>query len=322
MKIAFLESFLNIRGTTVSLYDYAHFSETILGHESIILTEPFENRSWHPDSSIRIHEKFTDRFPVIYFNSHQDIQEVINRENVDILYIIKSGKRDGRLDEFENVKTIIHCVFEPVEPHGDCYCVISKYLNLRYRTHFPVLPHIVNLPNHSENYREELGIPMDAIVFGRYGGITEFDLPEVQNAVRRISKENPKIYFLFMNTKPFTEVCENILYMDRTTDFYLKTKFINTCDAMIYGRKMGESFGLAIGEFSSKNKPIIAPTYADDTMHQMILQKNAIWFEDEEDCCEKLRSFEVDVSRDWNMYREYSPENVMMQFSRILESLE
>lgn len=38
---------------------------------------------------------------------------------------------------------------------------------------------------------------------------------------------------------------------------YEKTTFINTCDAMLWARHDGETFGLAIGEFSSKNKPVI-----------------------------------------------------------------
>ena len=33
-----------------------------------------------------------------------------------------------------------------------------------------------------------------------------------------------------------------------------KKKFINTCDAMIYGRSLGESFGLSCGEFAIQIK--------------------------------------------------------------------
>ena len=40
-------------------------------------------------------------------------------------------------------------------------------------------------------------------------------------------------------------------------DLNYKVKFINTCDAMIHARAMGETFGLAVAEFSKKNKPVI-----------------------------------------------------------------
>ena len=38
----------------------------------------------------------------------------------------------------------------------------------------------------------------------------------------------------------------------------LKVSFINTCDCMIHARTDGETFGLAIAEFSTLNKPIIS----------------------------------------------------------------
>ena len=34
MKIAFFENFLNVRGTTVALFDYAHYNEVLLGNQS------------------------------------------------------------------------------------------------------------------------------------------------------------------------------------------------------------------------------------------------------------------------------------------------
>jgi hypothetical protein len=119
-----------------------------------------------------------------------------------------------------------------------------------------------------------------------------------------------------MNTPHFKPPSWNTFYFERTTDPLLKAKFVNTCDAMIYGRRQGETFGLSIGEFSSKNKPILAPRDALDKMHQRILGENAIWYENEEDCYHKLKHFERDLLRDWNMYREFSPENVMNIFHR------
>jgi hypothetical protein len=37
VKIAFWDNGLGERGTTVALYDYAHFNEVLLGNKSIIL---------------------------------------------------------------------------------------------------------------------------------------------------------------------------------------------------------------------------------------------------------------------------------------------
>jgi hypothetical protein len=235
--------------------------------------------------------------------------------------MIKGGRNEGIPGKFPNVKTIVHVVFEPVEPHGDCYCVISDYINVRFGTNLPVLPHIVNVHETTDNFRMGLGIPNDAIVFGRYAGMGEFDSKDAQAAVTRLSQEDSNYYFLFMNTYHFIPPSKNIIYMSRTTDQYIKTKFINTCDAMIYGRCQGETFGLAIGEFSLRNKPIIAPLHAPDKMHQMILGDKGIWYANEEECYEKMKSFRKDLCKDWNMYKKYSPVNVMQTFDEILKSL-
>ena len=57
MKILFIENHLNVRGTTLALYDYAHFNETILGNKSIIATRPI-SLIISVDVSPEIYEKF------------------------------------------------------------------------------------------------------------------------------------------------------------------------------------------------------------------------------------------------------------------------
>lgn len=321
MKVAFLENFLNIRGTTVALYDYADFNEKLLGNQSIVITKPFFKVQNFEDASIDVYKKFGDRFPVFFYENNEDIQNIIDRERPDVLYIIKGGTRDDGLYGFANVKTFVHCVFHPIDPHGDRYAVISPWLNAAYKRNYPVLPHIVHLPDTSENFREELGIPSDCIVFGRHGGINEFDHLQVQNVVRRIVAEGHRIYFVFLNTRPFLPYSPNVIFLPKTTCPIYKAKFINTCDAMIYGRSRGETYGLSIGEFSCKNKPIFAALQAPDRMHHAILLEKAYWFLDEDDLYQKMITFKPSPEEDWNRYREYSPENVMRQFQQHLQAI-
>jgi len=328
MKIAFLENFLAIRGTTIALYDYAYFNKHLLKNTSIIITRPYEiNHDTNPDACQEVHDKFKKEFPIHYYLTHADIQSIIHSQDIDVLYIIKSGDMYDGLHSFQNVKTLIHCVFETRQPHGDFYCCISPWVNIMRNTTLPILPHIVYLPDIQEHLRMDLDIPTDAVVFGRYGGIREFNIEECHNVVRRISQEYPNIYFLFMNTPQFCPPQKNVIYLDRTTDMIFKTKFINTCDAMIHGGCEGETFGLAIGEFSIRNKPIFAAKNTSNgdhmyRMHQIILKDNAYWFENEEDLYQKMISFDPKEAqlKDWNMYREYSPENVMNFFNQIIHS--
>lgn len=317
MKIAFLENMLNIRGTSVALYDYAHYNETLLGNESIVLTRRYQP---HVDACPEVHEKFRRRFPVHYYDSKHDIQDILDREKPQCLYVIKGGLAHDGLHTFQGVREIVHAVFDPTGPHGHVYCVISPWLNLAFGTHHPVLPHIVHLPESPRDLRSELGIPNDATVFGRYGGWLEFDHPAARQAVDAVSRQRGDIYFLFMNTEPFLSPRRNVLFVERSTDPTAKSIFVNTCDAMLYARARGETFGLAIGEFSSKNKPVFAPKDAPERMHHLILGDRAFWYANADDLCRQLLAFDRASAKreDWNAYRDYAPDKVMRIFQDII----
>ena len=89
---------------------------------------------------------------------------------------------------------------------------------------------------------------------------------------------------------------------------------------MLWARKDGETFGLSIGEFSTKNKPI----FATDTgtlgagAYVEILKDKGIWY-NEHTLKDLLIGFnrEEYAAKDWNAYREYMPENVMKVFKEV-----
>jgi len=114
------------------------------------------------------------------------------------------------------------------------------------------VPHMISLPEHNRNMREELKIPENSIVYGRHGGYEQFDISYVHPIVYKVAKNNPNIYFLFVNTQPFCDSLPNIIHLDKIVDLDKKVEFINTCDAMLWARTDGETFGIAIGEFSFK----------------------------------------------------------------------
>ena len=184
MKVAFFEYFLNIRGTSTAIFDYAHYNEVLLKNESIVITQSLRLAT-HEDACVKVYEKFQARFPVFFLESYggmcEDIQAIVDREKVDVLYII--WKSDF-FHVFESVKTMVHCVFDPRVRYGDSFCVISEWLNSAYGVSYPVIPHMVCRVESTGNLRGELGIPEDAVVFGRYGGFREFDHVGAQEAVR------------------------------------------------------------------------------------------------------------------------------------------
>ena len=319
VKIAFWDNCLNERGTTTTLFNYAYYNKYILGNESIIMY----NASRH-DTRSDVVENFKKEFQVFGVNSFDLVDALLVRENCDIFYITKAGENEGQISKVK--KTVVHCVFNCNQPHGNVYAGISQFIKGDKRK-VPIVPYMINLPDHNRNLRDKLNIPKDAVVYGRHGGYDSFDIKYVHEIVYNVAKNNPDIYFLFMHTQKFCESLPNIIHIEGTIDLDEKVEFINTCDAMLHARHIGESFGLAIAEFSSKNKPIVTTPNLKlnpkvDVAHIYFLREKGIWY-NEENLYDVLTNFltkenRVSVSqKDWNAFKEYTPEKVIKQFKTV-----
>jgi glycosyltransferase involved in cell wall biosynthesis len=325
MKIAFLSNKLTLRGTEVNLYDYADCNEHILGNSSIIITRPYDvvmsvsSRDVHPQA----YKKFQDRFNVEFYEQYADIIDIVKRNQIDVLFIEKAGSPgDGLV--FDCCKTIIHCVFTTKHPHGSLYTAISDSLNKIENTNIPVLPYMVRVHHTKENFRSEYNIPKDAIVFGSYSGADEYTIDYVKQAVINIASnsEFKYIYFIYLNIDPFGPECQRIKFFPGTADMEYKKRFINTCDAMLYGRAGGETFGLAVGEFSISGKPVIAKPGEKGCAHEDILGDAMIKcskYEEVYDVLTNWDKYKKDVSN--NGYYNYTEEKVMENFQRHLNTL-
>ena len=325
MKIGFLSNKLTLRGTEVNLYDYADFSETLLGHKAIIITRPYDHvrhvspRDLHPQA----YEKFNSRFPVEYYIQPSDVIQIVKKHAIDILYIEKAGSpSDGLV--FNCCKTIIHCVFLSKEPHGTLYTTISDFVNRFSKTSYPVLPYMVRVHETTANMRDELGIPKDALVFGSYSGADEYNIQYVKDVVSKVSTD-PKydnIYFIYMNIDKFGPESSRLKFLPGTADMEQKRRFINTCDAMLYGRHNGETFGLACGEFSVCGKPVVGKRGEQGDFHETTLGEKFIGHSTFEECYEIVTNwdqFKKDVKG--NGYEAFSPERVMLNFQKHLNQL-
>ena len=317
MNIGFYSNQLGFRGTEIAMFDYAYYNETILKNKSFIFYE--KNNNNNNDDVI---DKFNSHFTITALNNFNDIDEYLEKYNINILYNIKGGNYDGKISKVS--KNFIHCVFTCNEPHGEIYSTISSWVSKKNNNKYPILPHIVHLPDNNDNMRKILNIPDNAIVFGRYGGSETFDIPEVHQVIYNVAINRPDIYFLFLTTDKFCPDLKNIIHLDKPIiDRNEKRKFINTCDAMIWGRRFGETFGLAIAEFSFCNKPVIATLSHVDNAHYDLLGDKGIWYRTINDLYNILLNFNKDEykNKDLNAYRDYSPENVMKIFKELIEKL-
>jgi hypothetical protein len=312
MKIAFHSNQLSLRGTEVALYDYAHYNEHLLGNSSIIVTP--RQAYGHNELSAR---KFAARFPVIGYEGLEELEQILASHNVDALYCIKSGQNDGIVSSRR--KTLVHSVFGYCEPHGDVYAYVSDWLS-RYASGgtYPAVPHIVSPLPILGNLRSELGIPNDAIVFGRHGGSDSFDIPFAQIVVQELARQCENLFFLFLGTDQFCAPHPRIIHLPATADLNAKSKFINSCDAMLHARTSGETFGLAIAEFSTLNKPVLTYSESNERAHIDILGERALYYKDPGTLTHQLLSFRPQPTRNWRVYAEaFTPELVMKRFKEV-----
>lgn len=307
MKIAFHSNQLGIRGTEVALYDYALGNIEILGNQSIIISDI--------NSDLTALEKFKNKFQVFLYNNFSEVEDIIEQERVDAIYYIKAGFNDGKL--VNNTKNLVHAVFKYKEPHGDVYAYISEWLSNEISNgEFPYVPHMVNLSKHSLNYKDNFNIE-DKIVIGWYGG-NNFEIPFVRQAVIDIVKKRKDILFLFMNQDPFCDL-DNVIFIEGTTDLNEKVAFINTCDFMLHARERGETFGLTIAEFSTLGKPIITYRDSPERNHINILGDKGIYYSNYNELYNLLNNISKQDTegKDWNCYKEFTPEKVMNKFNKI-----
>lgn len=310
--ILFYDENVNIRGTSTAIYDYAHFNETILGNKSIIgIPNSFKCNPENRDGCSL--EKYKQRFEVVEIHNFNNIEI-----EHDYFYIMKNGLQDSRLSN--RAKNLVHVVFNPFEPHGDVYATISDWLTKRSNGLAVTVPCMVNLPDHSKNLRSELNIPSDKLVFGWYGG-NSFNISYTREAVIQVAKQRKDVVFLFMNQDEFAAE-DNILFLPANADLDYKVSFINTCDIMIHGRQEGESFGIAVAEFSSKNRPIITNINCLDQAHIEILKDKGFYYDNEADLIQILLNLShKDIQgKDWDCYKEYRPEPVMNIFNKVFLS--
>lgn len=315
MKIAFHARQLGLRGTEIAIFDYARYNEELLGNDSVIVYDACSRQN--DERAVR---KFRSRFRLLPYKKFREVDGILEHEGVDALHALKSGERDGQVAY--GVPTLVHAVF-PVEMkhrHGTRYAFISEWLSEHCSGGtVPYVPHIIDMPPSAGDLRSELGIPADALVLGGYGGSRSFDIPFVPVAMHRALDGRRDLWFVFMNFTPFIEH-PRVIFLEGSANMEHKSKFIETCDAMLHARLLGESFGIACGEFSLRNRPVMAYAKSKQRNHIMILGDKGFLYEDEQDLVDMMLYLDRKSLKDgdWDCYSQlFSPEKVMNMFKAV-----
>jgi len=314
-KIGFLAGTMTLRGVSIAQFDYAFHNQEILGNRSVIF---YDGQSANHQAAVV--EKFREHFELVPYQTYGELSRVAENSAIDALYILKSGEIDDQ--KVEGVPNLVHAVFpqKMSERHGAVYAFVSEWLSKECSNYkIPYVPHMIWLPEENDDLRVQLGIPGDAVVFGCYGGSDSFNLPFVHQSIRNTVEKSKNVHFIFMNIAPFAQH-ERIVFLPGNSDMSYKVRFINTCDAMIHARGIGESFGLACGEFSIRNKPVITYALSPQRNHLDTLGPKAITYKGPREVERVFLDFDKawSATRNWDCYSErFSPAPVMKKFESV-----
>ena len=311
MRIGFFAGSLQFRGVHVAIFDYAFHNQILLGNESVIFYDGSD------PGAQEVLDKFRKHFEVIPYSVFSDLNHLTEAAKIDALYLIKAGNKDEKM--IKSCPNLVHAVFPQKisEQHGFVYAFISKWLSQACsRSKIPYVEHMIRMPETDLNLRSELSIPETATVFGFHGGHDSFNIDFVKKVVWDLVESYKNFYFIFMNIDKFADHPQ-IKFLPGTSDMLRKVKFINTSDAMIHAREIGESFGIACGEYSIRNKPIFTYAHSSHRNHIEILGSKAFLYSNEADLKELLTKFDPQwaQTQNWDCYSEkFSPSIIIEQF--------
>ncbi len=318
MNIAFYLDEMNFRGVANSTYLYALNNKKILKNKSII----FYNKKNYRNK-LEVIKKFKKKFTLISVSNFNEIDLYEKKLNLDYIYVQKGGEKDNWYSE--KIKTIIHCMYPQKlsQLHGYNYSYISEWLSRKFsNSKISFIPYIVETFKTKKNLKKELKISKSNLVFGCHGGESSFDLKFVQDALKNVLKKRDDITFIFLNINKF---CNHprIKFLNGTANEKYKRKFINTCDAMIYARSLGESFGLSCGEFAIHNKLILSYKFNRHRSHQFnTLKEEFIEYGSYGELVDILLNFEIKKSKKnfVHKYKSYNSRFVMKKFKKIFNN--
>ena len=311
LKIGFYLNEINFRGVCNSVYLFAKNNEKILKNKSIIFY-------WggSSDNQAEVVKIFKKKFKLIKVKNFNELERISKNLKLDYCYFQRTGFKDYLL---KNTRNIIHAVFpEKSKYHGYRYAFVSGWLSkVCSNNQYPYLPLPVKLLKNNQNLRNKLKIPKNAKVFGYHGGPTSFDLKFVKDVIKKIIEENNNIYFLFMNVEKFFSH-KKVIFIKGSFNQSIKVKFINSCDAMLHARSLGESFGISCAEFAIKNKPIFTYGFCKHRAHFEIYKENIISYYSFNDLVKKILNFDRKKKyKSLDLKEKVSEDNTIKLFKKI-----
>lgn len=337
MKIAYHTNEVNYRGLFRATIDYIKYSRKFWGHDGIIIAPDEKSKDSQHDplgkvlcsrNAIKLFQypSGTDRGKEpLGFDQHVD--RIVRQENCNALYVIKGG--DVRDDRVSKIVPTLNHGWRGVPREPTVGAGMSRLASIKGLANYVYVPTIVEKNESRVNWRDKLGIPENAIVFGNMGGDQVFNMIQPKRIIGQVIQKRKDIFFIFLGIKPIRWDHESVWkgcighpqvkFLSATVDDSHRWAFINTCDAMIHGRKQGEMGGGAIAEFSMSNKPIFTSN-TGKAGARLYLGKKAFVYSKDEELYNWIMNFDrvAMAKQDWDCYsHERLPEPAMKKFEEV-----
>lgn len=206
-----------------------------------------------------------------------DFWQKFDQSKYDIIQTVKAGPREYPFYKIQKpVVEIVALANRPDTSKNIAWSFhSSNWQRARWvrlggpRQKSSVLTAPVEAPQSTENYREELGIPADAIVAGFHQRndnniASEIPLQAFADLQKKHPSESKKWHFIIKNGgSSYRAQAErlgitNIHFLEPTPDSASVSKFLNTLDVFAHGRKDGETFGAVFVEAMIHGKPCLS----------------------------------------------------------------
>ncbi len=190
----------------------------------------------------------------------------------------------------------------------------------QYPSDVPYLPHVIPKITKGNGLREELGIPKDAVVLSSLSDPSQFDLRWVKREVLRLLEKNENWYFLgsHLGKSPNPRVLSDFYYSRDDLP-----RLLGATNLTVFGRKMGESFGVGIAESLSAGIPAIAWAGGRDRNHLVTLRDLNMTYANRKQLRD-LIILHVKSNPDLSLFErnlgEYRCQEVFERFIRLVES--
>jgi hypothetical protein len=286
------------------LVNYALFNQNILKNISYLickndLKDTFKNLNIN--------------FKIIFYDENNELENNIKLLNIDFVYFINLNniiENDLNII-LKYTKSIVHS-FDKSKIYGDKN--ITFFGNNSYKNIEPLID--MNIVDNS-NYRNELNILDNMYIFGCYDNLNILDIDYFHDVLINIVNTFKNVIFIFKNIHIFT-TCDRIIFLNDELRYNDKNKFINTCNAIIYGKFRIADIDIKLYEFMNKKKPIIANI--DDKKY--IYYSNFISYDSFDELLNIFSNIENILNSKLESYKicNFSPTIIINKFNDIVYS--